>query len=193
MHAAGIYFVYHACRHIVVPLLLCLQKWLVYPSAKLIIQFLILHDYWIADLLCKHTHWKQRTRVKKKDSPSQAKDTARELCILPELNPIPEAARIIKKSCHCPLPGINASRGRRVEKPHSPASPAAGLYIHIPPLSLSRHHCTVGCGAGWHMEETSIGTEGSVIEQVKVLTCCAQEQKWGREMSMEGSFSVYWL
>ena len=38
------------------------------------------------------------------------------------------------------------------------------------------------------MEETSIGTEGSVIEQVKVLTCCAQEQKWGREMSMEGSF-----
>ena len=40
-------------------------KHTLYPSGKLIIRILILHDCWVADLLCKaakHTLWKQRTR-----------------------------------------------------------------------------------------------------------------------------------
>ena len=92
-----------------------------------------------------HTLKTKNSSKKKKDSPSQAKDTARELCILPELNPIPEAARIIKKSCHCPLPWHQCFARQKGWKATitCTASAAGGLerevyWHHIPrPLSLS--------------------------------------------------------
>jgi hypothetical protein len=179
-----------------------LQEWLVYPSVKLIIRFVTLHDdcWYRRSILFMHT-LKPKNSSKKtihRHNASKRIQLMRSFASCrkhlsggcKQLQSA-EAARILKKKgCHCPLclalhQCCARQKGWKAVITLCLQSSAGDL------LSLSQLYCRVWLASWPCMEETSIGTEGECHWACESANLSRNKRNWAENLSMESASCIF--